>query len=39
MGIKNPRGLSAPGAVDRGVYHENKCIIPWERVFDKGEFA
>ena len=22
----------------QGVYHENKCIIPWERVFDKGEF-
>ena len=33
MGIKNPRGLSAPGAVDRGstmrtrsLYHENICL-------------
>ena len=33
MGIKNPRGLSAPGAVDRGstmrtnvLYHGNVCL-------------
>lgn len=36
---KSPGPFGARGRQTRGlVYHENKCIIPWERVFDKGEF-
>lgn len=37
MGIKKPGAFRHRGG-RQGVYHENKCIIPWERVFDKGEF-
>lgn len=39
VGIKNPPGAFRRRGGRQGVYHENNCIIPWERVFDKGEFA
>lgn len=35
---KSPGPFGSRGG-RQGVYHENKCIIPWERVFDKGEFC
>lgn len=34
---KSPGPFGSRGG-RQGVYHENKRIIPWERVFDKGEF-